>query len=67
MDSLSSLEKSTIHNYLLEKYNCTKYYYQTLDCAKKNMDAPKLCDNDIKKMGECLYNAMLSEEKKQIS
>jgi hypothetical protein len=67
MDSKSPIEKSQIQNSLLAKYKCTKYYYQTLDCAKRNIDDPKLCDEDIKKIGECLYNGMLLEERKQIS
>jgi hypothetical protein len=67
MDSSSIIQKSQIQNSLIVKYNCTKFYYQTLDCAKINSDNPNLCDNYIKKLGECLYNAMLLEEKKQIS
>jgi len=51
---------------LLDKYNCKIYYYETLDCAKKISDNPKLCDELIKTLGECVYKGMLKEEKKEL-
>jgi hypothetical protein len=67
MESSSSIQIRQNPMTLLDKYNCTKFYYETVDCAKHNSNNSKLCDELIKKMGECLYNGMLLEEKKRIS
>ena len=65
METEIKKEKTIIHKTLLEKYNCTQYYYQTQECAKKISDSSTHCDDLIRKMGECIYNAMLQEDKKQ--
>jgi hypothetical protein len=65
MESSSSIKIRKNPATLLDKYNCNKFYFEALDCAKKISDNPKLCDEQIKRIGECVYKGMLKEEKKE--
>jgi hypothetical protein len=49
---------------LLEKYKCTEFYYKSLECAKNNQESFKnMCEEEIRKMGECVYKGIKTEEK----
>jgi hypothetical protein len=59
----SNLQKNSS---ILEKYNCTEFYFKTSDCVKKYPNDPKICEELLEKLGECVYLGMIREEKHKI-
>ena len=49
---------------LIEKYNCKNLYFELVECLENNKDGKiKNCNENIKKIGECVIKGMKSEEK----
>ena len=49
---------------LIEKYNCINFYLELVDCLDKNKEGKyRMCNENIKNIGQCVFKGMKQEEK----
>jgi hypothetical protein len=62
------MENNNFHNQsVIEKYKCTKFYTQVVECVKNHEKhdkiSEKICKQEFINLGQCIINAQKEEEK----